>query len=210
MSVRSAASKGPHVAQPARCSWARTPAAIAYHAREWGTPVHDDRALLEFLILEGAQAGLSWETILGKRAAYRAAFAAFEPARVAAFDDRDVSRLLADAGIIRNRAKIIAAIGNARSVIAIAAEHGSFAAFVWRYVDGVPIRNRPRTQADVPATTPLAEKLSRDLRSRGCRFVGPTIVYSFMQAVGLVDDHLATCFRATVGERSDVAHGAMP
>lgn len=181
-----------------RCGWARTPAAIAYHDREWGTPVHDDRILFEFLVLEGAQAGLSWETILAKRAAYRAAFAGFELGRVAAFDDSDVARLLADPGIVRNRAKINSAVGNARSVMKIAAEYGGFGVFVWRYVDGVPIRNRPRSPADVPGTTPLAEKLSRDLRSRGCRFVGPTIIYSFMQAVGLVDDHVVTCFRAAM------------
>jgi len=184
--------------QPPRCTWARTPASIAYHDREWGTPVHDERALFELLVLKGAQAGLSWETILAKRAAYRAAFAGFEPERVAAFGDADVARLLADAGIVRNRAKIGAAITNARCVLEIAAEHGSFAAYLWHYVDGTPLRNRPRRSEDVPTTTPLAEKLSRNLRSSGCRFVGPTIVYSFMQAVGLVDDHLATCFRAVI------------
>ncbi|MBC5801092.1 MAG: DNA-3-methyladenine glycosylase I [Candidatus Eremiobacteraeota bacterium] len=187
--------------QLSRCSWARTPAAVVYHDCEWGTPVHDDRTLFEFLVLEGAQAGLSWDTILAKRGAYRVAFADFELRQVAAFNQSDVARLLGDAGIVRNRAKIDSAIGNARAVMALAAEYGSFAAFVWRYVDGVPLRNRPRTAADVPATTGLAEKLSRDLRSRGCRFVGPTIVYSFMQAVGMVDDHLATCFRATPEER---------
>lgn len=181
-----------------RCAWARTPASIAYHDREWGTPVRDDRALFELLVLEGAQAGLSWETILAKRAAYRTAFAGFAPQRVAAFGDADVARLLADAGIVRNRAKIGAAISNARCVLEIAAEYGSFAAYLWRYVDGAPLRNRPPRGEDVPTTTPLAGKLSRDLRSRGCRFVGPTIVYSFMQAVGMVDDHLATCFRAVI------------
>lgn len=179
-----------------RCLWARTPASIAYHDREWGTPVHDDCILFEFLVLEGAQAGLSWETILSKRDAYRTAFAGFDPAQVAAFDDSDRGRLIADAGIVRNRAKIEAAIGNARALLEAAREFGTFDAFLWRYVEGVPLRNRPRSTADVPATTPLAEKLSRDLRARGFRFIGPTIVYSFMQAVGLVDDHIATCFRA--------------
>ncbi|MDQ2908592.1 MAG: DNA-3-methyladenine glycosylase I [Candidatus Eremiobacteraeota bacterium] len=180
-----------------RCPWARTPASIAYHDEEWGTPVHDDRVLFEFLVLEGAQAGLSWETILGKRSAYRAAFADFDPARVAAFGSGDIARLLGDPGIVRNRAKIEAAIGNARAMRDVVLECERFETFLWRYVDGVPLRNRPRGAADVPVTTPLAQRLSGDLRARGFRFVGPTIVYSFMQAVGLVDDHIATCFRAS-------------
>ncbi len=158
--------------------------------------MHDDRRLFECLVLEGAQAGLSWETILAKRAAYRAAFCGFDVGRVAAFGDSDVSALLANPGIVRNRAKIAAAIGNARAFEKVAAEFGSFGEFLWRYVGGSVVRNRPQAAADVPATTPLAVRLSRDLSARGFRFVGPTIVYSFMQAVGLVDDHVATCFLA--------------
>jgi len=181
----------------ARCPWAKTPATIAYHDTEWGVPQHDDRALFELLVLEGAQAGLSWETILAKREGYRRAFAGFEIARVAAFDDdADVARLLADGAIVRNRAKIRAAIGNARAVQSIVADCGTLDRYVWSFVDGRPIVNAPRSPSDVPATTPRAERFSKDLRARGCRFVGPTIVYAFMQAAGLVDDHLATCFRA--------------
>jgi DNA-3-methyladenine glycosylase I len=181
---------------PPRCAWATKPATIAYHDREWGVPTHDDRTLFEFLILEGAQAGLSWETILGKREHYRKVFAHFDPAKVARYGERDVARLVTDAGIVRHRGKIESAIANARAVKAIAREHGSFDAYVWSYVDGTPIANAPRTQADVPATSPLAERFSRDLRARGCSFVGPTIVYAFMQATGLIDDHLVTCFRS--------------
>jgi len=179
-----------------RCPWARSPAAIAYHDDEWGVPTHGDDALFELLVLEGAQAGLSWETILAKRARYREVFASFDVAKVAAFGPRDVARLVADAGIVRHRGKIESAIGNARAVIATAREAGSFDGFVWAYVDGVPQRNRPRTLGDVPATTPLAQRLSKDLRARGFSFVGPTIVYAFMQAAGLVDDHVAGCFRS--------------
>jgi DNA-3-methyladenine glycosylase I len=178
-----------------RCDWARTALSIPYHDREWGTPVHDDRTLFEFLVLEGAQAGLSWETILAKRARYREVFAGFDIERVAAFGARDVTRLLGDAGIVRNRAKIVAAIDNARAVLAIAAEFGSFDAYLWRYVEGRPIVSAPRSPGTLPATTPLAERLSKDLRARGCRFVGPTIAYAFMQAVGLVNDHITACFR---------------
>jgi DNA-3-methyladenine glycosylase I len=176
-----------------RCAWARTPASIAYHDREWGVPVRDDRTLFEFLVLEGAQAGLSWETILAKRARYREVFAHFDPERVAAFGELDVARLLADPGIVRNRAKILAAIANARAVLAIARDAGSFADFVWRYVGGIPIVNAPASPGDVPAATSLSTSISRDLRARGMRFVGPMIVYAFMQAAGLVDDHLASC-----------------
>lgn len=179
-----------------RCPWARTPASIAYHDLEWGTPLHDDRALFEFVVLEGAQAGLSWETILAKRERYRAVFANFEIARVAAFDERDVARLLADPGIVRNRAKIRSAIGNANVALALRREFGSLDAYVWSFVNGEPIVNRPRAMTDVPALTPLAEAFSRDMRGRGIRFFGPTIAYAFMQATGLVDDHLAGCFRA--------------
>ncbi len=180
-----------------RCAWARTPASIAYHDREWGTPSHDDRVLFEFLILEGAQAGLSWETILAKRANYRAAFADFAVERVAAFDARDVERLMSDAGIVRNRLKIDAAIENARAVLALRAQTGgTLAAYFWHFVRGEPIVSRPARIADVPPSTPLSVAISKDLRRRGFRFVGPTIVYAFMQAIGMVDDHLASCFRA--------------
>jgi DNA-3-methyladenine glycosylase I len=183
------------VKEPVRCSWARSALDIPYHDAEWGTPLHDDRALFELLVLEGAQAGLSWQTILAKRARYRLAFANFDIERVAAFGPRDVERLLGDAGIVRNRAKIASAIDNARAVIAIIAEFGSFDAYLWRYVQGRPIVGAPHSMDDVPASTPLAAALSKDLKARGCRFVGPTIVYAFMQATGLVNDHLRTCFR---------------
>ncbi len=178
-----------------RCSWAKSDAMIEYHDREWGVPVHDDRRLFEFLILEGAQAGLSWETILRKREAYRRAFDGFDPERIAGYGARKTAALLADAGIVRNKAKIAAAIGNARAFLQIQSGLGSFDAYVWQFSGGAPIVRRRRTSADVPAVTPLAEKLSADLRARGFRFVGPTIVYSFMQAVGLVNDHLTRCFR---------------
>jgi DNA-3-methyladenine glycosylase I len=180
-----------------RCAWARTPASIAYHDREWATPVRDDRTLFEFLVLEGAQAGLSWETILAKRERYRAVFANFEIVRVARFGERDVARLMGDRGIVRNRSKIDAAIGNARAALALCEATGAtLGAYLWAYVGGEPIVTRPQTPADIPATTPLSERISKDLKARGFRFVGPTIVYAFMQAVGMVDDHLACCFRA--------------
>jgi len=180
-----------------RCAWAGSdPLMVAYHDGEWGVPLHDDRALFEFLILEGAQAGLSWSTILRRREGYRRAYRGFDPAKVARFGDRDVTRLLADATIVRNRAKIAASIRNAQAFREVAREHGSFDTYLWAYVDGVPIVNRPRTSADVPARSELADRLSADLRRRGFGFVGPTICYAFLQAVGVVDDHAATCFRA--------------
>ena len=178
-----------------RCPWARDPLDVVYHDREWGVPVRDDRRLFEFLLLEGAQAGLSWVTILKKRAAYRRAFAGFDPRRVARFGERDRRRLLADAGIVRNRAKIAAAVANARAFLAVAAEHGSFANYVWRFVGDRPLQGRRRALADVPAETEASRALSADLRRRGFRFVGPTICYAFMQATGLVNDHTTTCFR---------------
>jgi DNA-3-methyladenine glycosylase I len=179
-----------------RCPWAEgSDAYLAYHDAEWGVPVRDDRVLFEFLLLEGAQAGLAWSTILAKRDGYRRAFAGFDPERVARFTPRDEARLVADAGIVRNRAKIAAAIGNARAFLAVQREFGSFAAYAWRFVDGRPRQNAWRTLAEVPAVTPQAEALSRDLRKRGFRFVGPTITYAFMQATGLVNDHLTTCPR---------------
>jgi DNA-3-methyladenine glycosylase I len=178
-----------------RCPWATSdPLYIRYHDEEWGVPVHDDRHFFEMLILEGAQAGLSWITILRKRAAYRKAFDRFDPKKVASYDARRRRTLLADAGIVRNRAKIDAAIGNACAFLEVQKEFGSFDAYVWRFVGGRPIVNRPRTHAAVPAVTPESDALSRDLRERGFKFVGSTICYAFMQATGLVDDHLTTCF----------------
>ena len=180
-----------------RCAWARTELSIAYHDLEWGTPVHDDRALFEFLVLEGAQAGLSWETILAKRARYRVVFKDFDIAKVAKFDDADVERLMNDAGIVRNRLKIAAAIDNAKAVLALRHETGqTLDEFLWSYVDGKPIVSRPKNPGALLATTPVSEKLSKELRERGFRFVGPTIVYAFMQAVGMADDHMAECFRS--------------
>ena len=176
-----------------RCFWATTPLSIAYHDKEWGVPVHDDRRLFEFLILEGAQAGLSWETILRKRDNYRAAFDRFDPAKVARYDERKIAALLNDAGIIRNRLKINAAVTNARAFREVQREFGSFAAYVWRFVDGKPLR-RKRGQA-MTARTPLSDELSKDLLKRGFKFVGSTICYSFMQAVGIVNDHDPSCFR---------------
>lgn len=176
-----------------RCFWATTPLSIAYHDKEWGVPVHDDTRLFEFLILEGAQAGLSWETILRKRDNYRAAFDGFNPAKVAKYDERKIAALMNDAGIIRNRLKINAAVTNANAFLEVKKEFGSFDAYVWRFVDGKPLR-RKRGQAIV-ATTPISDALSKDLLKRGFKFVGSTICYSFMQAVGLVNDHDPDCFR---------------
>jgi DNA-3-methyladenine glycosylase I len=176
-----------------RCFWARTPLSIAYHDKEWGVPVHDDTRLFEFLILEGAQAGLSWETILRKRDNYRAAFDHFNPVKIAKYDKRKIDALLNDAGIIRNRLKINSAVTNAIAFREVQREFGSFANYVWRFVDGKPVR-RKRGQPIV-ATTPVSDALSKDLLKRGFKFVGSTICYSFMQAVGLVNDHESTCFR---------------
>jgi DNA-3-methyladenine glycosylase I len=178
-----------------RCAWARDPLDIRYHDEEWGVPVHDDRTLFEFLTLEGAQAGLSWVTILRKRQGYRRAFVAFDPGRVARFSTSRVERLLGDSGIVRNRAKIEATIGNARAFLAVQREHGSFDAYVWRFVGGTPLENAWRSMKQVPAETDVSRALSKDLAKRGFRFVGPTICYAFMQAVGMVNDHLVDCFR---------------
>ena len=184
------------VAMPARCAWAATPLGIAYHDAEWGVPLHDDRLLFEFLILEGAQAGLSWELILRKRDAYRAAFDGFDPAKVAAYDEGKTAELLADPGIVRNRLKVAAAIGNARAFLEAQREFGSFDAFIWRFVEGGrPRRNAWPSLADIPASTPESGAMSRELRRRGFRFVGPTICYAFMQATGMVNDHTVDCFR---------------
>jgi DNA-3-methyladenine glycosylase I len=171
------------------------PLSVAYHDREWGVPVHDDRVLFEFLVLEGAQAGLSWITILRKREAYRKAFAGFDPARVARFGARDVRRLLADAGIVRNRLKVAGAIRNARAFLAVQREFGSFAAFQWQLVGGRPIQNARASTAEVPARTPESDAMSKALRARGFTFVGSTICYAHMQAVGMVNDHTTDCFR---------------
>ncbi len=168
---------------------------VRYHDEEWGVPRHDDRRLFELLVLEGAQAGLAWSTILGKRPAYRRAFRRFDPRTVARFGAADVRRLLGDAGIVRNRAKIVAAIANARAFLRVRREHGSFDAYVWRFVGGAPVQNAWRAPRQVPAETATARALSRDLRARGFGFVGPTICYAFMQAVGLVNDHTTDCFR---------------
>ena len=179
-----------------RCTWAgNDPLYRAYHDLEWGVPVHDDRLLFEFLILEGAQAGLSWITILRKREAYRAAFDGFDPAQVARFDEGRRTGLLANAGIVRNRLKIEAAIGNARAFLQVREEFGSFDSYLWRFVEGQPIRNGWVSFRDIPATTPVSDALSRDLKKRGFRFVGSTICYAFMQAVGMVNDHTTNCFR---------------
>jgi DNA-3-methyladenine glycosylase I len=168
---------------------------ISYHDLEWGVPCHDDRVLFEFLILEGAQAGLSWETILKKRENYRAAFDHFEPRKVAKYDERKVKRLLADAGIIRNRLKITAAIQNARAFLEVQNEFGSFAPYIWRFVGGRPRKNAWNVRSEIPACTEESDAISKDLRQRGFKFVGSTICYAFMQAVGMVNDHTVDCFR---------------
>ncbi len=179
-----------------RCGWAGSdPLSIAYHDDEWGVPVHDDRKLFEMLILEGAQAGLSWITILRKRENYRKAFANFEPEKIARYDRTKVWHLLADEGIVRNRLKIKAAIGNAKAFLEVQKEFGSFDAYVWRFVNGKTIRKAPKTLRDIPPSTPESVALSKDLRGRGFHFVGPTICYAFMQAVGMVNDHIVPCFR---------------
>ena len=169
---------------------------IAYHDEEWGRPVHDDRVLFEFLVLEGAQAGLSWSTILKKRENYRKAFAGFDVKKVAKLGPADVTRLMNDAGIVRNRLKIESTIENARHVLEIARERGSFDAYLWSFVGGKPVRRPRRAMSDVPATSPESDALSKDLKKRGLRFVGSTIMYAFMQAVGMVGDHVQGCWRA--------------
>ena len=179
-----------------RCFWADSdPLLSTYHDEEWGVPVHDDRRWFEKLILDGAQAGLSWLTILRKREGSREAFAGFDPVRVAKFTARDQARLMTNAGIVRNAAKIKSAVGNARAFLALQEEQGSFDRYIWRFVDGKPVQNRIRTRADIQARTPLSDAVSADLKKRGFSFVGTTIVYAFMQASGLVNDHLADCFR---------------
>lgn len=179
-----------------RCGWCgEDPLYVAYHDTEWGVPVHDDRKLFEFVVLEGAQAGLSWLTILRRREGYRRAFADFDPERVARFDQSDVERLLQDSSIIRNRKKVESTVANARAFLRVQAEFGSFDRYIWGFVEGRPILNRFRSLGEIPARTELAETISRDLKRRGFGFVGPTIVYAHMQATGMVNDHLVDCFR---------------
>ena len=181
---------------PKRCIWCGDdPLYVAYHDEEWGVPVHDDRKLFEFLILEGAQAGLSWITILRRREGYRKAFSGFDPARVARYNQRSIARLLADPGIIRNRLKVNSAVRNARAFLAVQEEFGSFDAYQWRFVDGRPRINRLKRDGDIPATSPQSDAFSKDLKQRGFNFVGSTIIYAHMQAVGMVNDHVVNCFR---------------
>lgn len=178
-----------------RCAWARTPLGIAYHDEEWGVPVHEDRVLFEFLVLEGAQAGLSWETILRKREAYREAFAGFDPVKVARFTPARVERLLQNPGIVRNRLKVEGAVRNAKAFLAVQREFGSFDTYVWSFVGHTPKVNGWKTLKNIPTRTAESDALSKDLRKRGFTFVGTTICYAFMQAVGMVNDHTADCFR---------------
>jgi len=178
-----------------RCGWPGNPLAIRYHDREWGVPVRNDRKLFEFLILEGAQAGLSWDTILAKRENYRKALHGFDFERISRYTAKDKRRLLANAGIVRNRAKIDATIVNARAFIALREEYGSFSRYLWRFVGGRPLQGRRRGKGDIPARTEVSDALSKDLKKRGFKFVGTTIMYAFMQAVGMVNDHTRNCFR---------------
>ena len=180
-----------------RCAWVNPddPYYVEYHDKEWGVPVHDDNRLFEMLVLEGAQAGLNWKTILVKREGYRRAFAGFDPKKVASFDRKRVERLLQDTGIIRNRLKVESAVTNAKALLSIQKEFGSFDAYIWSFVGGKPIRNKWRSPSQIPAVTPEATRMSKDLINRGFRFVGPTICYAFMQAVGMVNDHVVGCFR---------------
>ncbi len=180
---------------PVRCAWASGERLIRYHDEEWGVPVHDDRTLFEFLILEGAQAGLTWSTILNKRDNYRKAFDGFDPTRVARYDRRKIDRLLRDPGIVRNQLKVSSAVANARAFLRVQKEFGNFDSYVWQFVDGKPQLNSPRSLKQVPARTPASDAISKDLKKRGFNFVGSTICYAFMQAVGMVNDHVVDCFR---------------
>lgn len=180
-----------------RCRWAEgvSPAYIEYHDTEWGVPVHDDRTQFEFLVLEGAQAGLSWSTILNKREGYRRLFAEFDPEKVARFTKKRVEKILEDPAIVRNRLKVESAVGNARAFLEVQQEYGTFSDYIWGFVDGRPIQNRFRKDSDIPATSPESDALSKDLKARGFKFVGSTIVYAHMQATGMVNDHVTNCFR---------------
>src|SRR5215472_128537 len=180
---------------PIRCGWAKGELYIRYHDEEWGVPVHDDRTLFEFLILEGAQAGLSWETILNKRENYRRAFDGFDPTVVARYDARKFQKLMKDAGIVRNRLKIKSAISNAAEVLSIQSEIGSFDRYIWKFADGIPKKNPRRHPREIPSRTPQSDAMSKDLKRRGFRFIGSTICYAFMQATGMVNDHALDCFR---------------
>jgi len=185
------------VAERSRCAWVGTnnPLMMEYHDREWGVPVHEDRKHFEFLVLEAAQAGLSWSIVLGKREGYRRAFSGFDPAKVARYTEKRVEKLTLEAGIIRNRLKIRAAVRNARAFLALQEEFGSFDAYAWRFVDGRPRVNRWKAMGEIPATSPESDAFSRDLKQRGLTFVGSTVIYAHMQAVGMVNDHLMGCFR---------------
>ncbi len=178
-----------------RCAWAQHPLLAEYHDREWGVPVHDDLVLFEFLILEGAQAGLNWLTVLKKRDSYRAAFAGFDPAKVARFSAAKQAKLLENPGIIRNRLKVASTVGNAKATLAVQKEFGSLDAYLWAFVDGKPIRNARKSLSQIPATTAESDRMSKELKKRGFKFVGSTICYAFMQAVGMVNDHETSCFR---------------
>lgn len=187
-----------------RCPWAGdTPIYVDYHDKEWGRPVHDDRKLFEMLILEGAQAGLSWLTILKKREAYRAAFDGFDPIKVAGYDEAKIEELMVNVGIIRNRQKIKAAVTNARLFLDVVEEFGSFDAFIWSYVDGELVVNHWRSQEEIPVTTPLSDRISKDLKKRGFKFVGSTSIYAYLQSIGVLNDHITDCFvyRETMGAR---------
>jgi DNA-3-methyladenine glycosylase I len=197
-------------AEKERCKWAAGGGALyeAYHDREWGVPQHDDRVLFEFLLLEGAQAGLSWSTILNKREGYRKAFAGFDPKKVARFDKTRIARILQDPGVVRNRLKVESAVSNARAFLDVQKEFGSFDAYVWGFVGGKPIRNHWKDPNQIPASTPKSDALSKDLKKRGFRFVGTTIMYAFMQAVGMVDDHTVDCFRRKQSQARGTRHEA--
>ena len=185
-----------------RCGWAKNELAIAYHDEEWGVSQHYDRRLFEFIILEGAQAGLSWDTILRKREAYRAAFDEFDPECVARYSAKKIESLMKNEGIVRNRLKIESAVGNAKAFLKAQTEFGSFDKYIWQFVGGAPKVNHPKSMADVPAKTPESDAMSKDLRKRGFNFVGSTICYAFMQATGMVDDHVVGCFRKTVSAKA--------
>jgi DNA-3-methyladenine glycosylase I len=183
------------VSELARCGWAKTPNYEVYHDTEWGVPLHDDRMLFEFIVLEGAQAGLSWQTILNKRENYRRAFDQFDPEKVARYTAKKIAKLLEDPGIVRNRLKIHSAVQNARAFLKIQESHGSFDKYIWDFVDGKPIQNAWKSLKEIPARTAVSDRISKDLKSRGFNFVGSTIIYAHMQATGMVNDHVVTCPR---------------
>jgi DNA-3-methyladenine glycosylase I len=178
-----------------RCEWAKNPLAVEYHDTEWGVPLHDDRKLFEFLVLEGAQAGLSWDTVLKKRARYREVYDGFDPEKVARYSEAKIQKLLADPGIIRNRLKVRSSVANAKAFLEVQEEFGSFDSYIWRFVDGKPIKNKFKSLSELPARTDVSDAMSKDLRKRGFNFVGSTICYAHMQATGMVNDHVVSCFR---------------